>query len=215
MEKRDEERLDWTDLTHKERCDVIAYIFKARDEKGSGVHTKNSAASDEYLEHWLYEAVDELITDPPCLKGKGRVAKGMSASVIVAEIAPDYVPLLTGPVDTQFLAFGLVIGVELDDLMPLKLPPWVEEALVPQSSSAESFVGQEILYKWAPRLGGWARGKVVAVNKDKTKIVDKEMCNFLVHYPVDDDTSEHLFNTSEYAVNAKAVSGSWVILGKQ
>ena len=76
-------------------------------------------------------------------------------------------------------------------------------------------MGQEILFKWAPRLGGWARGEVVAVNEDKTKLVDKQMCNFLVHYPVDDDTSEHLFNTSEYAVNAKAVSGSWVILGKQ
>ena len=56
MEKRDEEGLDWTDLTHKERCDVIAYIFKARDEKGSGQHTKNSAASDEYLELIAYEA---------------------------------------------------------------------------------------------------------------------------------------------------------------
>ena len=122
--------------------------------------------------------------------------------------------LLTGPVDTAFLAFGEVAGVDLTDgLMPLKLPTWVEESLATDSSSADRFVGQHILYKWAPRLGGWARGKVVAINTDKAKKVGKEVCNFLVHYPVDDDTSEHLFTTSEYAATAKAVSGSWVLLG--
>ena len=120
--------------------------------------------------------------------------------------------LLTGPVDTAFLAFGEVVGVDLTDgLMPLKLPTWVEESLATDSSSADRFVGQHILYKWAPRLGGWARGKVVAINTDKAKKVGKEVCNFLVHYPVDDDTSEHLFTTSEYAATAKAVPGSWVL----
>ena len=104
--------------------------------------------------------------------------------------------------------------VDLDGLLLLKLPAWVEECLVLESpSTAEKLVGQWLLYKWPPRLGGWARGKVVAVNTDQTKKVNKEVCNFLVHYPVDDDTSEHLFKTSEYARNSKSLSGAWVLLG--
>ena len=45
--------------------------------------------------------------------------------------------------------------------------------------------------------------------------VAKEVCNFTVLYPVDGDTSMHFLNTREYAKNAKAVSGSWVLLGKE
>lgn len=55
--------------------------------------------------------------------------------------------------DTPFLAFGEVAGVDLGDLSPVKLPPWVVDALVPDSQTAERLVGQEILYKWQPRLG--------------------------------------------------------------
>ena len=213
MERREEEELDWTDLSHKEHQDLITYIFKAKDEKGAGVHTKNAAASNTFMETFTFVQVTELIADPPCLKGKGRVAKGMSASVVIAEIAPASVLLLTGPVDTPYLAFGEVVDVDLGGYLPLKLPAWVESCLVLESPSAESLVGQWLLYKWPPRLGGWACGKVVAVNTDQTKKVNKEVCNYLVHYPVDDDTSEHYLNARDYAHNAKAVAGSWVCLG--
>ena len=213
LDRKEEEKLDWTDLATKERHDLISYMFKAQGEKGAGVYTKNAAASNEYLAHWQHHDVQSLITDPPCLKGKGRVAKGMSASVIVAELAPASVPLLTGPVDTPYLAFGEVPDVDLGGLLPLKLPAWVESCLDPESPSAENLVGQWVLYKWPPRLGGWACGKVVAVNTDQTKKVNKEVCNYLVHYPVDDDTSEHYLNARDYAHNAKAVAGSWVCLG--
>ena len=124
-------------------------------------------------------------------------------------------PLLMGPVDTPFLAFGEVAGVDLGDLSPVKLPPWVVDALVPDSQTAERLVGQEILYKWQPRLGGWARGTVTEVNTDKTKMVGQEVCNFLVYYAVDGDTSTHHLNTHEYASNAKAKSGFWVLLGTE
>jgi hypothetical protein len=57
-------------------------------------------------------------------------------------------------------------------------------------------------------IGGWAHGEVSAVNHDKTVKMGKEMCNYMVHYSVDDDTSEHLLKTQQYALNAKAVPGS-------
>ena len=53
------------------------------------------------------------------------------------------------------------------------------------------------------------------MNHDKTVKMGKEMCNYMVHYSVDDDTSDHLLKTQQYALNAKAVPGSWVLLGKE
>ena len=65
------------------------------------------------------------------------------------------------------------------------------------------------------RLGTPHAAQFAVVNKDKTKKVTKEVCNFTVLYPVDGDTSMHFLNMREYAKNAKAVSGSWVLLGKE
>ena len=140
----------------------------------------------------------------------------MIGAVIVAEQAePSAPPLLMAPIDTPYLMFGAVEGLDMGDRRPVKCPAWVEPALALDSPSAALLVGEEILYKWPPRLGGWARGTVSAVNTDKTKKVAKEVCNFTVLYPVDGDTSMHFLNTREYAKNAKAVSGSWVLLGKE
>ena len=220
MEERKEEGLDWTDLNQKDRQDIISYVFKSKGEKGVGKHTGSAAASLAFLDAHLYSEVEKLITDPPCMKGTGRVAKGMSASVIIAELAT--VPLLTGPAllltgpeETQWLAFGEVVGVELGDVAPVKLPAWVEGSLTPESQTAAQLVGKEILYKWPPGLGGWARGRVVSMNVDQSKKVGKEVCNYLVFYAVDGDTSEHLFKMCDYARNAKDKTGSWVLLGKE
>ena len=220
MKKREEESEEWVDLPQKDRQDIISYVFKSKGEKGAGKHTGSAAASLAFLDGFAYAEVDKLITDPPCLKGTGRVAKGMSASVIVAELAT--VPLLTGPAllltgpeETQWLAFGEVVGVELGDVAPVKLPAWVEGSLTPESQTAAQLVGKEILYKWPPGLGGWARGRVVSMNVDQSKKVGKEVCNYLVFYAVDGDTSEHLFKMCDYARNAKDKTGSWVLLGKE
>ena len=213
MEAREEVDTDYSAMSQSERRDLITYIFQAQGEKGAAKHTSTIASSLEYLDNCLYAEVNKLVADPPCLKGTGRVAKGMSAHVIIAELAPSSVPLLTGPTDTQLLAFGVLSDVDLGTLAPVKLPSWVDDALPMGSESAQKLVGKEILYKWPPRLGGWARGTITAVNTDVTKKVGKEMCNFLVHYPVDDDTSEHLFHTRDYARNVKSLSGSWVLLG--
>jgi hypothetical protein len=149
-----------------------------------------------------------------CFKGKGRVAKRFVSTATVAETTPAAGPLLLMS-STPYLAFGEVEGLDLGDLRPVKCPSWVEEALAPDSPSADKLVGREILYKWPPRLGGWARGTVSATNHDKTKMVGKEVCNYLVLYPVGGDTSMHFLNMSEYAKNAKGVSGSWVLLSKE
>jgi hypothetical protein len=124
-----------------------------------------------------------------CFKGKGRVAKGMIGAVIVAAQAePSAPPLLMAPIDTPYLMFGAVEGLDMGDRRLVKCPAWVEPALALDSPSAAQLVGEEILYKWPPRLGGWARGTVSAVNKDKTKKVAKEVCKFTVLYR---DTSMH------------------------
>ena len=48
------------------------------------------------------------------VKGTGRVAKGKSDTVVLAQltVSPADTPLLMGPVETQLLTFG-VTGVEL------------------------------------------------------------------------------------------------------
>ena len=217
METMQEEETDYTDLTQTERCTIIKYIFQAQ-ELGQGVtkHTLTADAANEFLEQWPCTAVNAAIADPPCFKGKGRVAKGMSGTVIVAELAGlSAPPLLMAPIGTPYLMFGAVEGLDMGDCRPLKCPAWVEPALALDSPSAAQLVGEEILYKWPPRLGGWARGTVLATNHDKTKMVGKEVCNYFVLYPVDGDTSMHFLNMREYAKNAKAVSGSWVLLGKE
>ena len=216
MDTMHENQMDYDDLTQTERRSLISYIHQAQELQGVTKHMASVDASSEFMEKWSTAEVNKLVADPPCLKGKGRVAKGMVDTVVVAELASGAdPPLLMGPVDTPFLAFGEVAGVDLGGLSPVKLPPWVGDALVPDSQSAERLVGQEILYKWQPSLGGWARGTVAEVNTDKTKMVGKEVCNFLVFYAVDGDTSTHYLNTQEYASNAKAKSGFWVLLGTE
>ena len=210
------EGAEYSGISQDDRRALVSYMYKAQDLTGATKITASVAASLEYLEVWTYEEVQALIADPPCLKGKGRVAKGMADTVVVAQLsdAPEDAPMLMGPMDTQLLAFGEVPGVDFGDLLPVKLPVWMEEAIAPESQTAESVVAQHILYRWPRNMGGWARGTVSAVNTDKAKKIGKEVCNYLVHYPVDGDTSQHLLETDEYATNGKAVGGSWVLLGK-
>ena len=66
------------------------------------------------------------------VKGTGRVAKGKSDTVVLAQltVSPADTPLLMGPVETQLLTFGEK-GVELGDLMPVTLPrSWRRRSLL-------------------------------------------------------------------------------------
>ena len=55
---------------------------------------------------------------------------------------------------------------------------------------------------------GWCEGIIVAANRDGRKIVNKgEPANFLVYYPVDDDTSKHNLTLDGYGADDR-----WVLL---
>ena len=52
------------------------------------------------------------------------------------------------------------------------------------------------------------QGIIAAANRDGRKIVNKgEPANFLVYYPVDDDTSKHNLTLDGYGAD-----GRWVLL---
>ena len=215
FELMEEEHKDWDELLGNERNSFISYVFKARGTQGMGKHTGSTEAALTFLRELGMGELSKLLEDPPCLKGKGRVAKGTSAVVIVAEMHVEGAQLLQGPLQTNLLSFGEVGGVELGGLLPVKPPEWLGGALEFGSLTAEKLLGSKILYKWRPRLGGWAVGTVTAVNTDKKKKVGKEVCNFLVHYAADDDTSDHVLHACTYASNEKAVADSWVLLGEE
>ena len=214
QQQMEEEDLDFTDLRQSERHSLISYVFKARAAQGMGKHTVSLEASVDFLTALGAGELAKLLEDPPCLKGEGRVAKGASAVVVVAELAEGQ-PLLMGPMETNQLAFGEVEGLELGGLVPVKMPPWLGGALELESQSAEDLVGNKILYKWPSRLGGWAVGTVTSVNKDKKKKIDEEVCNFLVYYSADDNTADHVLQPRGYARNMKSANDSWVLLGAE
>ena len=70
-----------------------------------------------------------------------------------------------------------------------------------------------ILYKWPPRLGGWAVGKIMSVQLDPKITVKKVQCNFTVFYECDQQSADHYLSLAMYASSAKAPSDSWVLLG--
>ena len=69
---------DYHDLSQAERVELICYVFKARGESGVTKHTTNSGASLQFLDALAPCELVNLLVDPPCLKGTGRVAKGMT-----------------------------------------------------------------------------------------------------------------------------------------
>ena len=61
--------------------------------------------------------------------------------------------------------------------------------------------------------GQWALSHVTAVNTDKKKKIDEEVCNYLVYYTADDNTADHVLQPRGYARNVKSANDSWVLLG--
>lgn len=96
---------------------------------------------------------------------------------------------------------------------PVKMPPLCVAMLAPGSESAGELVGRHLLFKWPPRLGGWAHGIVRAVNTNQTMKVAGKMCNFVVYYSADDETAEHVLRAHDYGHNSKSPANSWVLLG--
>ena len=119
---------------------------------------------------------------------------------------------LMGP--AKLLSFGKH-GCELPDaeLSPIAAPPWLEAALASASPTADDLVNKYILYKWPPRLGGWAVGKVTSPMIGDAIMVKQTKCNFSVFYECDDAEADHALSMKMYAKSAKSPSDSWVLLG--
>ena len=113
----------------------------------------------------------------------------------------------------RFASFGNH-GCQLpEELAPLVAPPWLAEACKPESATAEQLVGKYILYRWPPRLGGWAVGKIISLQTDASVMVKNIKCNFTVYYDCDEQSADHILSVSSYAKSAKSPADSWVLLG--
>jgi hypothetical protein len=199
-------------LTQSERRDLIAYVFKARDETGFTKKTTNASISIEFLESLVPGELDKLLADPPCLHGDGRVAKGLANLQQLPIVVADPLALMTPK--TLLSNFG-DIEVETGGLSPMVMPPWLQAALVPGSEEADQLVGKKLLYKWPLRLGSWTIGKIASTNKDPNVKVGEKICNFKVFYESDGATADHCLEARGYARNAKSPNDSWVLLGKE
>lgn len=153
-------------------------------------------------------ALDALIAlDPPAVPARPAAAQQPAApGAIVAVEAPL-------PLAAPLALFGR-LPIELPDSMQVVSPPpdWLGAALEPGSATSSDLVDRLIVYRWPPRLGGWAIGKVVAVNKDKKKKVGSHMANFITYYEVDKDNASHLLHLNGYAVSSKSKVDSWALL---
>ena len=106
------------------------------------------------------------------------------------------------------------IELELPGAVVHPAPASLAEALEFGSSAASALVGKYFIYKWPPRLGGWALGKITEVNLDESLTVNgaKDVANFHVFYEVDDSDAHHWFSLENYAASAKSPTSSWALL---
>ena len=213
MDKKEEEKADFTDFSQVERHHIIAYVFKARSENGVSKVVATSTTSTDYLESLPPGEIIRLLADPPCMKGEGRVAKGLAGTPALALLPPQPRPLLMPPVIFQTGFQDLKVDLKLWGLQVIEDPPWLAAAVVLGSGTASQLVDYFLLFKWSARMGGWALGQVSAVAEESEK-VDGEKCNFSVYYAADDATAQHRLSMAEYAKNTKSPSQSWVLLGK-
>ena len=93
----------------------------------------------------------------------------------------------------------------------VEAPNFPHEALTPKTAEQQQLVGRSLLYYWA--AVGWCVGVVTEANTDgrrKIKIEDKMVvCNFFVHYEIDDKTAQHCLLLEKYGGED---TDSWVLL---
>ena len=73
-----------------------------------------------------------------------------------------------------------------------------------------TLVGRRLMYNWPGH--GWCEGQIKERNTKKGLKIDGDVVNFLVHYPVDDDTSRHVLSLDTYASDECAPPNSWFLL---
>ena len=151
------------DLSQAERVELICYVFKARGESGVTKHTTNSTASLQFLDALAPCELVNLLVDPPCLKGTGRVAKGMPDPAL-AELSPPPPPpslLLMPPPSSGVLTGFEDLSLDMKGLVPLEKPPWMDACCLLDHETASDMVGLKMIFKWPPRMGAgpWARSR--------------------------------------------------------
>ena len=202
------EQLYFSDLSAADAKVLVSFAHRAQKQLGVGEHNKNRTTAVAYLEGLGMEAMGKLVRQRPPENQDVAVATPLN------EPAPGE-PLLALPAPvSDLLSFGKH-GCQLpnEELSPRAAPPWLEAALEPDSSTAKELLGRYILYKWPPRLGGWAVGKVTSVQKEASVQVKSVKCNFSVFYECDQQSADHVLSLSAYAKTAKSPSDSWVLLG--
>ena len=206
--------LEYDDLSAGDLKLLVSFCHRAQKKLGVGEHSKNRAASEAYLNSLEAGVLEELLLSPPALEQltSAAAAQAPVVAVAMAEDAAGSPLQLKGP--AHMLSFGKhECEMPEERLSPVTAPPWLEAACAPGSASAEELVGMYILYKWPPRLGGWAVGKIMSVQLDPKITVKKVQCNFTVFYECDQQSADHYLSLAMYASSAKAPSDSWVLLG--
>lgn len=196
---------DYMQLSAGDLKALVSYCHRVKKQLGVGEHTKTKAAAAAYLNALGAGALKELITNPP-----ESVLPVALAVPLVDSTDADPLLALEGP--AHLLKFGDP-GCELPEgLLPVSAPPWLAAACETGSSTAGELVDKLVLYKWPPRLGGWAVGKVTGVMTSDV-MVNKVKCNYSVFYECDQETADHVLAISKYAKSAKSPADSWVLLG--
>ena len=91
-------------------------------------------------------------------------------------------------------------------------PPPSAEALRWDGEQAENMIERHVMYLW--RGVGWCEGKITKRNLDPKVKIGKDVANFWVHYPVDDDESMHNLELAHYRDDTlkKHPYNTWVLL---
>ncbi len=82
--------------------------------------------------------------------------------------------------------------------------------LLEDAKEGAALVGRRLMYNWPGH--GWCEGQIKERNTKKGLKIDGDVVNFLVHYPVDDDTSRHVLSLDTYASDECAPPNSWFLL---
>ena len=191
-------------------------MFKARGEMGVSQHVASSHAAIEYLQSLAVEEIAFCVAAPPCLKKHGRIAKGVTANLMLGPPAAPPLLVLMPPIEFQSGFQEVKVDLTLWKLKAIEAPPWLEAALVLGSESVSMLVDSYILFKWPAREGGWALGQVSSVATQAEEVAG-DKCNFAIYYAADDATAQHCLSMAAYAYakNAKSLTQSWVLLSKQ
>jgi hypothetical protein len=79
--------------------------------------------------------------------------------------------------------------------------------------AGDALLGKHILFHWEGM--GWCEGILESRNMDSSLMIDKEtrgIVNFIVHYAIDDDKSQHNLELQFYGGGPTAAFGNWVLL---